>query len=181
MRSDNRKDTRRQYTEAAKEVAPILVGLFVALLGTDPFNARGRSHLLTLFNRLALAFWVATILLVLWPLVLPGGARGERSARAIVTVACGGIALLLTIVMFALFATSYGNDKDSFQVTLSGSSRWALNALCKTKGKPIEGRIATGGLEGAFVVLHLDPIDRKPCDDVRIPVASILALRELHP
>src|SRR6266487_828715 len=71
MRSDNRKDTRRQYTEAAKEVAPILVGLFVALLGTDPFNARGRSHLLTLFNRLALAFLVATILLVLWPLVLP--------------------------------------------------------------------------------------------------------------
>jgi hypothetical protein len=180
MSKESGEDKKWEFTGAAREVAPILLGLFVALVGTDPFNARGRSHLLTLVNRLALGFWVATILLLLLPLVLPRAQERALSVRPIVTVASGGIAVLLTIAMFALFATKYGSDSDHFQVTLSGENRSALDALCKTYGKEIDGRIATGGLEGAFVVLHLDKQLSGRCDDVRIPVVSILALREIH-
>jgi hypothetical protein len=173
--------------DAAYDTAPIVLGLFAALVGTDPFNARGRSHVLTLVNELALAFWVATILLLVSAHMYPGR---RRRLTGVATFVSFIVALLLTITMFVMLPTRYGSDSDEVQVMLATPNRVALDKLCGTGGKAIVGRIATGSLENAFIVLHLDrdhdadtDTDGTPsaqCDDVRIPVASIQALREVH-
>jgi len=168
--------------------APILVALFAALVATDPFNIRGRSHWATALNEAALVFWVVTIVLVIWSGMLKEdqGARATRYRR--VAIGCGIVAAALTLTMFVVVPTGLADDKDHFEVTLTPASRAALDELCWTTGQPIAGTMKTGALEGQFVVLTLDPSVRVPidshgdvrCDSVRIPVDSILALRELH-
>lgn len=171
---------KRQFGEVAKETVPIVLGLFTVLLGTDPFHARGRSHILSGANDLALAFWVATILLLVSPLVFPDRSAGRTKARARVTLGSGMIAGVLTAAVFGLLIFGYGTDQDRVQVGLAPTYRAAVDRLCLTRGKSLNARIATGSLESSFIVLHLRPGVSPRCDDVRIPVASILALRETH-
>lgn len=168
--------------------APVLVALFAALVATDPFNIRGRNHWASALNEAALVFWVVTIVLVIWAGVLKED-EGKRARRyRHVAIGCGAIAAVLTVIMFVAIPAGWADDKDHFEVTLTPASRAALDELCQTTQKHITGVMKTGPLEGQFVVLTLDknlqvPIDSHGdvrCDSVRIPVDSILALREIH-
>jgi len=165
---DSGNGNKRLLARNAGDVASVVLGLVVLLLGTDPFQLRGKSHLLGGLNKVALALWIATILVLVSTALLPRKDKGGKPYRVMVAIVLGGAAAAVTFVMIGLSITGHGTDKDHVRVALSADNRAVLDRLCGTRGKPLTGHLATGSLEGAFTVLTLDHGLSVRCDDVRV-------------
>jgi hypothetical protein len=173
-------DAGKSYADRAREAAPVAVALFAALAAVDPFDTRGKSHVVARLSEIALALWLAALIIVVSTALLPSGDKGGRHYRELATVVCGIAALVVTAVALGLNWAGLGTDRDHLQLSLTPSSRAAVDRLCGTSSEPLTGTMATGQLAGVFAVFTLDPGLRGRCDDLRIPVAAILAAREIH-
>lgn len=173
-------ETRKAYADRARDAAPAAVAFFVAVTAIDPFNTRGQSHVVARLSEIALAMWLAALIIVVSTAVLPSTDQGGRHYRELATVVSGVVALILTAAALGLSWAGLGTDTDHLQLLLTPPSRAAIDRLCGTRKKPLTGKMPTGELGGAFAVFTLDPNLKGRCDDIRIPVAAILAAREIH-
>ncbi len=172
-------ETRTTYADRTRDAAPVAVAFFVALTAIDPFGTRGQSHVVARLSEIALALWLAALIIVVSTALLPSADRGSHY-RELATVVSGVAALVLTAIALGLSWAGLGTDSDHLQLSLTPSSRAAIDRLCGTRNKPLAGKMPTGQLGGAFAVFTLDRNLSGRCDDIRIPVAAILAAREIH-
>jgi hypothetical protein len=162
---------KRDLAQAASLAGAILA----AIVGADPFDIRHRSHWVQDIDYVAIVLWVIAVVLFLLVLARPG-----RLVLLRLAVAGAVGAAVLTVVALLTLPFGVSLDKDFVELRLAPKERHALDRLCGTKGIPLRGSVPTSSLESTFVVFSFESSIAVRCDDVRIPSAAILAIRE-HP
>ena len=160
------------------QAASLAGAIFAAIVGADPFDIRHRSHWVQDIDYVAIALWVLAVVLFL--LVLAELGPVVRGHLLRLAVAGAAAAAVLTIVALLTLPFGVALDRDFVQLRLAPNDRQALDRMCGTKGRPLLGSVPTSSLESTFVIVTFKPATALGCDDVRIPSAGILAIRE-HP
>jgi hypothetical protein len=174
-------------TPATRDLAQagtVAGAIFGALVGADPFDIRHRTSWVKTVDYVAIALWVAAVLLFLLtaaPRASAGPPRLSERLRLRLALLTAGAAGLLTIVALIAVPMPFSADYDNVALSLAPQEQRAISELCHVTTTPLQGRVQTQTFGDAFVVVEGIPTQAGArCDAVRIPATGILAVEE-HP